>query len=461
MSPGFSAILPPRHPSRGKMRKSRSCPLTSIALLLSMLLSSSGIRKMGFVSPGRGRDHVPSQLASAPSRKRGQTIRVRGHVKSQQGLPSWTASNELPAPRAEILEKQAARPRSTEMLLSWSIWVVLAVIGTAAASLALNAYSFGFNGAWSQFLAQPFGSKLLLGIPAAILFGSCLQGWEIYQWSLAGGVGIAAAKAFGARKPQPSSDGGWELHERVSALGARAGLPPGCPRVFVVPSEEPNAFAAGIAHDDSVVAVTEGLLKNANLTSDELDAVLAHEIGHIRNGDCASGIQIGIMVAGFSSLMSIGADLLNHTGSRSTSSSDSDSEDNSAEALGFAMVLAGALLYSLGYLLQAWHSRRREFVADEAAVAITGTDALASALAKIEQLGSQRSGKALAEQKPQFAHLYISSHSSKDGFWGFVSSLLSRHPKTQERKRAINRTVEKVELDFNSGLPEPRSTKGL
>merc|ERR1711988_1766833 len=144
-----------------------------------------------------------------------------------------------------------------------------------------------------------------------------------------------------------------------------------------------------------------------------------------------------MMVAGFSSLWSMGVDLMD--GRRSSRSSSSSDEDSVA-GLALGMVIAGALLYSLGYLLQSWHSRRREYVADEAAVAITGTGALASALSKIERVSWQTKGseRALAEQHPQFSHLYISSHSDrKSGFFGFVSNLLRSHPKTEERKQAI------------------------
>merc|ERR1712187_7943 len=137
----------------------------------------------------------------------------------------------------------------------------------------------------------------------------------------------------------------------------------GCPRVFVVPTQEPNAFSAGLTPDDSAVAVTEGLL-NANLSSDELDAVLAHEIGHIYNGDCASGMQIAIMVAGFSTLLSFGRSLLDSRDSSTSSSSknNSDDDEDNSKALAVAMICAGTLLSSLGCLLRLWHSRRREFV---------------------------------------------------------------------------------------------------
>merc|ERR1712050_559974 len=123
-------------------------------------------------------------------------------------------------------------------------------------------------------------------------------------------------------------------------------------------------------------------------------------------------MQIAIMVAGFSTLLSYGRSLLDSNRS-SKSSSDDDESDNSA-ALAVAMICAGTLLYSLGCVFRMWHSRRREFVADEAAVALTGTGALADALAKIEQASwDTQSGKALAHRKPEFSHMYISSHSNR------------------------------------------------
>merc|ERR1712014_99601 len=143
-------------------------------------------------------------------------------------------------------------------------------------------------------------------------------------------------------------------------------------------------------------------------------------------------------------------------------SSDSDDDDgNSAEAFAVAMICAGGLLSSLGFLLRLWHSRHREFVADEAAVALTGTGALAGALAKIEQaMWDSQSGSALAEKNPEFSHMYISSHSDrKSGFFGFISKLLKSHPQTHERKKAIDQTLQKVTPSFE--LPEPQSTGGL
>lgn len=417
------------------MRKSCSCTLSAVALVLVAHANITGISKMGFAN-------MSSKLMSTHGNQ------VRGHGKSERATALEGVSNVLPAPRAEILQKQANRPHVQELFLCWGAWALLTVLGAGATSLAFNAYHFGIAGAWSHFLADPTCGGLMFAIPVAVLCGTLRQGFQVWRWSLAGGLGVAAAKAFGARDPA------MDLKERVAALGARAGLPSGCPRVFVVPTPEPNAFAAGHTPDDSVVAVTTGLLNTTNLSSDELDAVLAHEIGHISNGDCASGKQIAVMVAGFSSLLSIGVYLMDST----SRSSKNDKKDNSA-TFAVAIIFAGALLYSLGYLLQSWHSRRREFVADEAAVALTGTGALAGALAKIEQASwATQSGRALAEEKPEFSHLYISSHSDRNsGFFGLVSNLLRSHPQTYEREEAIRQTLQKVGLTVDQ-LPETRST---
>jgi len=92
-------------------------------------------------------------------------------------------------------------------------------------------------------------------------------------------------------------------------------------------------------------------------------------------------------------------------------------------------------------------------------VALTGTGALAGALAKIEQASwATQSGRALAEEKPEFSHLYISSHSDRNsGFFGLVSNLLRSHPQTYEREEAIRQTLQKVGLTVDQ-LPETRST---
>jgi len=342
-----------------------------------------------------------------------------------------------------VLEKQMKRPVQVEMLFSWIIWCSMIAFGTAAVSLGIRVYFVGFACAWPLFSADPFMGHSLLAIPGAIIVGSSWQALQIMWWSLSGGMGASVARAFGARKVNWNDIQHQSLLKRVSILGARAGLPDGCPELYIAPNREANAFAAGFSPRDSVVAVTEGLLEDASLTREEMDAVLAHEIGHIRNGDCRSGIQLGIMVAGFSSLLSMGIHSLDFF-SRSGSSSSSKKNDNTPFwMVGIGMVCAGGLLYLMGYLLQSWHSRRCEFAADEAAVALTGSDALGSALAKIERTSADdTSSMTLPERKPQFAHLCITNHNK--GFFEYLSGLLRSHPHTEDRRAAIRRTLRHI-----------------
>merc|ERR1719326_1522165 len=111
----------------------------------------------------------------------------------------------------------------------------------------------------------------------------------------------AIAKAMGGFESNDAV-----LQDMVGAVHARSGLGGAAPRVYIIPSEEPNAFAAGTKA--SVVAVTTGLLEL--LTPQELRAVLAHEIGHVRNRDMARSLFSGCMVAGLGFAMTIGDYLL-------------------------------------------------------------------------------------------------------------------------------------------------------
>lgn len=340
--------------------------------------------------------------------------------------------------------------------MSWLVWLVL---GFSAVPLT-SAIFYAFKGMlsvgldlrllspdlWasigSHFVQDPFLGGTAWGALAAIAVGSLMQHVQMSKWAGAvGGVGVAAVKALGG-KPAAGP-----LADRVARLGSRAGLPNGGPRAYVVPVSEANAFAAGSGAKDSVVAVTDGLL-NAGLTDPELDAVLAHEIGHIRNGDTSAGMQVAVMIAGFSYLLSFSMRLLEGAveGSRRPSRSDDDDEDGGGlVVLALAAVLAGSVLFGLGTLLQRWVSRRHEFDADEAAVAITGSGALSGALAKIEARGAVGDQRTLVEKQPQFAHLYIASH-RKNGIIGSIGRLFQSHPSMDERRDAIERTLDRARV---------------
>merc|ERR1712232_45022 len=154
-------------------------------------------------------------------------------------------------------------------------------------------------------------------------------------------------------------------------------------------------------------------------------AVLAHEIAHIRNGDMARGMQLCIMVSGFSAVLQAGYMCLD-----SSLRTGSDSKGK-LFPLAVAMMSSGALLFTMGRMLQMWHSRCREFAADEAAVAFTGSDALSQALAKIDASVRPDRECPLVKQELNFAHLHIADASPAETLSSTMSQVFQRCPSLQ------------------------------
>jgi heat shock protein HtpX len=214
------------------------------------------------------------------------------------------------------------------------------------------------------------------------------------------------------------------LHQMVAQLAQRANLP--MPRVYLIDSAAPNAFATGRNPQHGAVAVTTGLLRLLN--EDEVAAVIAHELGHIKNRDTL----ISTIAATFAGAVAILADmaqwalLLGGFGRH-----DDEGEDS-----GVAGVVGGLLLILVApiaaTLIQLAISRTREFEADAAGAAISGSPlALASALRKIETWKQQLPLVA----NPAMANLYIIN--PLDG--GGIVRLFSTHPPTEERIARLER----------------------
>merc|ERR1712230_59398 len=163
---------------------------------------------------------------------------------------------------------------------------------------------------------------------AAIIYPLCAISsvvWNMVHYDRKDSAAIA--KAMGGFESNDPA-----LRDMVGAVHARSGLGGEIPRVYIVPSAEPNAFAAGTKA--SVVAVTTGLLDL--LTPQELRAVLAHEIGHVRNRDMARSLFSGCMVAGLGFAMTIGDYLMQserHDRRRSRGKKSKDDKGDSSLGL--------------------------------------------------------------------------------------------------------------------------------
>ncbi|MCZ7535851.1 MAG: zinc metalloprotease HtpX [Acidimicrobiia bacterium] len=202
------------------------------------------------------------------------------------------------------------------------------------------------------------------------------------------------------------------LHAIVSDLTMRAGMP--MPRLFVAPSDQPNAFATGRNERRAAVAVTQGLLKVVD--EDELRGVLAHELAHVRHrdiliGSVAAAVAMGIT---FAARMAMWGAMLG--GGR-------DDDDNIVGLL--AMVILAPIA---AMLLQMAISRSREYEADRAGAALAGSgEPLARALEKLEAY----SRRVPMRVDPAQASAYIVNPLA--GGRVRFASLFRTHPPTEER----------------------------
>ncbi len=225
-----------------------------------------------------------------------------------------------------------------------------------------------------------------------------------------------ALATYGAKPLTPESlpDIYWRVYRIVERLAGRMGIP--IPRLYLIPSDSPNAFATGRNPQHAAVAVTEGIL--GLLNDEELEGVLAHELGHVRNRDILIG-SVAAMIAGaitFLARMSEFAMIFGGMGR-----SDRDDRGGGLGALLFIIVAPLAAL-----LIQLAVSRQREYEADHTGADLTGNPyALAHALEKLEA----RSKRVPLEASPSTAHLFIIKPFSGGGLMG----LFSTHPPIEKR----------------------------
>lgn len=220
-----------------------------------------------------------------------------------------------------------------------------------------------------------------------------------------------ALKIHGAQ-PLPYESAPW-LHDALGRLAARANAP--TPRLYLIPSPTPNAFATGRSPEHAAVAVTTGILEL--LDRRELEGVLAHELAHVINRDTL----ISTIAATIAGVISHVAQLIFWFGGSLLRSDDEEGGSDAFAQLGLLLVAPIAAT-----LLQLAVSRSREYAADETGAQLTGDPhALADALSRL-QYGNAHLPY---DRAPATAHMFIVNPLSG----GAVMKLFSTHPPMEER----------------------------
>ncbi|MFW5825545.1 MAG: protease HtpX [Marinobacter sp.] len=206
------------------------------------------------------------------------------------------------------------------------------------------------------------------------------------------------------------------LVDTVAELSKKAGI--GMPEVAIFPAAQPNAFATGWNRNDSLVAVSEGLLQN--FTKDEIRAVLGHEIGHVANGDMVTLTLIQGVVNTF---VIFAALVIGSVVDRAVFKSES------GHGPGFFVVsiVAEIVLGILASTIVFWFSRRREFRADIAGAQLAGRGAMIAALARLKQASD------MPDQMPDSLQTFGINRGVRDG----LASLFMTHPPLERRIEAL------------------------
>jgi heat shock protein HtpX len=264
---------------------------------------------------------------------------------------------------------------------------------------------------------------LSLSLPFVLLLAG---GMLLVQYWTSDKIALAASGAKIVTEEQAP-----ELHAAVRRLCMTAGLP--MPRVALVPTDMPNAFATGRSPRHAAVAVTQGLLER--LTPRELEGVIAHELAHVKHRDVAvmTLASFFAMVAGFIARWGF------LFGGGGFGGNDRDRDNSGAS---FAVVLVVSIVvYAVSFVLIRTLSRYREFAADRGAAELTkAPSALASALVRISgSMGRipQRDLR-MAEGMNQFFIFPV-------GVKGGLSNLFASHPPLEARLEQLRRLERELE----------------
>ena len=258
---------------------------------------------------------------------------------------------------------------------------------------------------------------LIGGASGLVVFAAIAVVFNFVMYWFSGKIALKMAKAVPVSEQEEP-----ELHRIIAHLATRAGVPK--PAVYMTPAEQPNAFATGRNPKHAAIAVTQGIMQV--LPARELEGVLAHEMGHIKNRDILIA-SIAAMIAGAIAAI---ANFLQF------SLFFGGDDDN---PLGIIGTLATIILAPLAAaIIQMSISRQREYVADATGAELVGDpNPLADALEKLQRGAEAIPMKVNQAAEPLFIVNPLAANARGRG--GRVSNLFSTHPPMEERIARLRR----------------------
>lgn len=233
--------------------------------------------------------------------------------------------------------------------------------------------------------------------------------YVIFQYFLSGSEAVAMSGAIQIQKSDNP-----RFYRIVENLAITTGMP--MPKVYIINDPAPNAFAAGRDPKHAVVAATSGLLDI--MEDDELEGVMAHEMGHVQNYD----IRVSVIVFGLVVAVGFIADILLRMSFFARGSRDNGGGNPVILIFGLVAMIVAPLVATM---VQLAVSRQREYLADATGALTTrNPEALARALAKLGQYG-----RPMIKKPTSMAHMWISDPEKP----GLAARLFASHPPLQKR----------------------------
>lgn len=274
---------------------------------------------------------------------------------------------------------------------------------------------------------------VFIGIIAAIgwVVSMYYGNTSISYWVIGGAALYALFQYFAASKLAVAATGAQEIEKRdnprlyrtVENLSIATGMP--MPKVYIIDDPAPNAFATGRDPKHAIVAATTGLLDIMDDT--ELEAVMAHELGHVKNYD----IRVSMIAFGLVSAIGILSDIA----LRMFFFGGDRRENNMSPIVFIIGVVLIVLAPIMAALIQMAVSRQREYLADATGALTTRhPEGLASALEKLGQ-----AGQPMKRQSSSTAHLFFSNPLKPS----FFSKLFSTHPPIEDRIARLKKNADK------------------